>query len=248
MLLVPNPTNGIASRVWLDHLVFLTAQTHVIFELLAELPDFLVILWWAGRWCRLLGESRMMGCTRDHSANANTSILVWLEGWCLGWERKKRRWTRQAIQGYRGMLPIWLGWLIEVRLRRLVRKGWEWVLIDVWLKDAHELSEVFSFMLEVKTCLRLDFQHRGCLLYSTRLLWEDNFCQALPSSVPISSPAWLRGDGLNHWVGIQTLLDAFSVLSGEISSRGALPCLLTKIFLINALLAGINRDLFMDVK
>ena len=154
MLLIPHPTTGIASRVRHDHLVFLSAQAHVIFELLAELPDFLVILWWTGRWCRMLGESRMMSCTRDHSANANPSMLMWLEGWCLGWERKQRGWTRQALQGYRSVLPIWLGCLIKVRLRGLLREGWEWVLINVWLKDAHELSELFSFILEVKTCLR----------------------------------------------------------------------------------------------
>ena len=42
MLLVPDP-GGLAPRVRRrDHLVFLTAQAHAVFEVLAELPDLLL--------------------------------------------------------------------------------------------------------------------------------------------------------------------------------------------------------------
>jgi hypothetical protein len=42
MLLVPDP-GGLAPRIRCrDNLVFLAAQAHAIFELLAELPDLLV--------------------------------------------------------------------------------------------------------------------------------------------------------------------------------------------------------------
>ena len=106
MLLVPHPA-GIASRACRDHLVFLAAQAHAIFELLAELPDLLVGIRGTGRWgrCRLLVELRIMGCSRDQSANAESSRLMRLEGRCLGWNREKGGWTGKALLGGRSVLP-----------------------------------------------------------------------------------------------------------------------------------------------